>query len=115
MAFSVLASGTRTMNTTNWSLVQNTSGPTNNTDIGVYEVVLDLVNLSYGDLYALRIYEKSRAADTQRLAEEYWFTNPIYYPIQKIPIGIMYSGWDVCFQKSLGTDRTVTWSILRIN
>jgi hypothetical protein len=63
-------SGSNSVSTTELSLTLNsTSGvPAAKTDKGTMSLVLDLNALLTGDQFEVRLYEKCRAADTQRRA-----------------------------------------------
>ena len=58
MAITQAYTGTATIGTTEYSLVNNSTTLANSTDVGVYQVFIDLSNLASGDEYEIRIKEK---------------------------------------------------------
>jgi hypothetical protein len=105
-----------TISTTEHSLATNTSYDTGDaqTSDGVVQVFVDLNALANGDTFRLRVYEKCRSADTQRLAWESTFANVQGLPIAVTPALTLAHGWDVTLTKLGGTDRAIPWSIRRL-
>ena len=114
MAISEAFSGTATISTTETSLVTNTAGPDAETTDGVFQAFVDLANLAAGDQYRLRLYEKARSGDTQRLIEEWIFDGAQSKPLYVSPSFIFLHGWDVTVIKLAGTDRVINWSIRKV-
>lgn len=106
-----------TISTSEYSLPGNTSTgvPTSQTTDGVYQFFVDFGNLAAGDQYRLRLYEKTDAAGTQRLAEEWIVTGAQSKPLFISPSFVLGEGWDVTCLKLAGTDRTIAWSVRRIS
>jgi hypothetical protein len=112
MAISVTNfTGSETVSTTEHSLTTDTAGPDTDTTVGCFQAFIDLNALAAGDVFEFRIYEKARAADTQRLAMYARFANAQGAPIYVSPTMILGAGWDMTLIKVSGTDRTITWSI----
>lgn len=112
MAISVTNyTGTEAVSTTEWSLTADSSSLGAVTTIGMYQAVLDLNALAAGDVFEFKLYEKARAADTQRLAISVQFANAQATPIWISPAVILGAGWEMSLKKVSGTDRTITWSI----
>lgn len=111
MAVTEAFSGTESVGTTEHSLTTDTAGPDVETSDHACEIALDLSALVETEEYVLKLYEKCRAADTQRLVqawtiegrqvEDYWLS----------PYFCLLHGWDFTLTKVAGTDRTITWSI----
>lgn len=113
MAIAELYSGTHAVDTTEWSLTTNTSGPDADTTDGVIQVVLDLSDMIAGDQLQIRIYEKVRSGDTQRIVYEAILTGAQSQPIWMSPSIIVLHGWDVTCDALAGTI-TVNWSIRQV-
>ncbi len=103
--------GTETVSTTEWSLTGDASGPLVNTTVGIFQAVVDLNAVAAADVFEFRVYEKARAADTQRLTYYARIANSQGAPIYCSPSIICGAGWDMTIIKSSGTDRVITWSI----
>jgi hypothetical protein len=110
MAISEVYSGTEAVSTTEHSLTTDTAGPDVDTTDGVFQVFLDLSDMVAGDQLQIRVYEKVRAADTQRVVYEAILTGAQATPIWVSPSLILMHGWDVTLDALAGTI-TVTWSI----
>ena len=106
-----LYSGSQTVDGTEWSMTTDTAGPDNDTTAGTYQPVIDLNAVAAGDTYQIRLYGKSRAADTQRLIQEWIIVGAQASPIWIGPEVTLISGWDFTLKKLSGTDRAITWSI----
>lgn len=116
MTISVTAyTGTELVSTTEWSLTTDTAGPDVDTNIGVYQAVLDVSALAFGDEFIFRVYEKARAADTQRVVYSATLSDAQADPEFITPSFILGAGWDMTILKVAGTDRTITWSIRKVS
>lgn len=115
MAITELITGTEAVGTTEWSLATDTSYDTADaqTSDGVFQVFLDLADMIAGDQLQIRIYEKVRAADTQRIVYEAILTGAQSQPIWVSPSLVLLHGWDVTCDALAGTI-TVNWSIRQV-
>jgi hypothetical protein len=82
------------------------------TTAGIYQLFLDLSNLTATEEYRLRIYEKVRSSDIQRVIQEVIFsgaqtTEPTYVT----PSLLFLHGWTFTLRKNQGADRSIAWSI----
>ena len=105
-----LYSGTQAVDTTEWSCTTDTAGPDVDTTPGTYQLVLDLSDMVAGDTLEVRVYDKARAGDTQRLLCPPW----VLLGAQSCgfitePFTLMH-GWDFTLKATAGTI-TVLWSI----
>lgn len=102
---------------TEYSLVgATTSGvPLSNTTSGIYQLFIDLSGLASGDKYRFRIYEKFDAAGSSRVVEEWIFSGVQSKPGFFSPSLLLGAGWDFTAIRLAGSDRTIMWSIRRIN
>ena len=110
MAVTELYTGTEAISTSEWSLTTDTAGPNVDTTGGVFQVFLDLNDMIAGDQLQIRIYEKCRAGDTQRVVYEAILTGAQSQPIWVSPSLMLKNGWDVTCDALAGTI-TVLWSI----
>lgn len=115
MAIAELITGTEAISTTEWSLATDTSYDTADaqTTDGVFQVWLDLSDMIAGDQLQIRIYEKVRSGDTQRILYEAILTGAQSQPIWVSPSLIMMHGWDITCDALAGTI-TVNWSIRQV-
>jgi hypothetical protein len=113
MAIAELYSGTEAVSTTEHSLTTDTAGPDVDTTDGVFQVFLDVSDMVSGDQLQIRIYEKVRAADTQRVVYQSILTGAQAEPIWVSPSLVLMHGWDVTLDAIAGTI-TVTWSIRQV-
>lgn len=112
MAVTQVISGTEAISTTEWSLATDTSYDTADaqTTAGLYQLVLDLSDMIAGDQLQIRLYEKVRSGDTQRIVEQWVLTGAQSKPIWISPAVMLIHGWDWTLDALAGTI-TVNWSI----
>lgn len=96
-----------TLGTTEWSFTTDTAGPDTQTTAGVYQFFIDLVNLSTGDTFIFRVYEKVLAAGTQRLVWKAVVSGAQSEAVLVSPALVLLNGWDITGVKSAGSDRLV--------
>ena len=113
MAIAELYSGTEAVGATEWSLTTDTAGPDADTTDGVFQVFLDVSDMVAGDELQIRIYEKCRSADTQRIVYQASLVGVQSNPIYVTPSLILMHGWDVTLDAIAGTI-TVLWSIRQV-
>jgi hypothetical protein len=110
-AWTSLYSGTEAVTTTEWSLTTDTSSIAAKTDKVTAQLFLDLNALAAGDEFRLKLYDKARSGDTQRVVEQWSFAGAQARPIWVSPALMIGQGWDFTLVKVAGTDRTITWEI----
>lgn len=113
MAITELYSGTEAVSTTEWSLTTDTAGPDADTTDGVFQAFLDVSDMVAGDELQIRVYEKCRSGDTQRIAYQASLVGVQANPIFVTPSLILMHGWDVTLDAIAGTI-TVLWSIRQV-
>lgn len=113
MAIAELYSGTKAVDTTEWSLTTDTAGPDADTTDGVFQAFLDLNDMIAGDQLQIRVYEKCRSGDTQRVVYEAILTGAQAQPMWVSPSLILLHGWDITADALAGTI-TVLWSIRQV-
>lgn len=114
MAITEAYSGTAAIGATEYSAPNNanySSGSPITVD-GVYQVFLDTSDMVAGDELRIRIYEKCRSTDTQRIIYES-FLNGTMAATWVSPSLILLHGWDVTLTAISGTI-TVNWSIRQV-
>lgn len=104
--------GTEAVSTTEWSLATDTSYDTADaqTTDGLYQVFLDLSDMTDGDVLQIRAYEKARSSDTQRMAYEAIMAGIQGGPMWVSPALCGMHGWDWTLDALTGTI-TCLWSI----
>jgi hypothetical protein len=117
MAIAEFASNTiAALSTTEWSMATNTSydtGDAQTTD-GVFQLFLDVNDMIAGDVLRIRIYEKCRSADTQRIVYEATLAGAQPTPIWASPSLVLLHGWDFTITATAGTI-AVNWSIRQVS
>lgn len=110
MAVTQLYSGTKAVST-EWSLTANAAGPVADTNAGAYQTVLDINDMVTGDELQIRIYEKARSGDPQRVVLQSNLVGPQSPPTWISPTFMLMWGWDVTLVAVAGGTITVLWSI----
>lgn len=82
---------------------------------GIYQLVIDCNAMLKGDSLVVRIKEKARAADTQRLAWRMDLEGVQDEPLLVSPAIVLLHGWDMTLQQTAGTGRAFPWSIRQIS
>lgn len=113
MAITELYTGTEAVSTTEHSLTTDTAGPDVDTTDGVFQCFLDLSDMVAGDELQIRVYEKVRSGDTQRVVEQWNLVGVQSRPIWVSPSLILMHGWDFTVDAISGTI-TVLWSIRQV-
>lgn len=113
MAISEAFTGTKAVDTTEWSLTTDTAGPDADTTDGVFQLFLDVSDMVAGDILQIRLYEKTRSGDTQRLVEEWVLSGAQAAPGWVSDSFILLHGWDFTLDALAGTI-TVLWSIRKV-
>lgn len=105
-----------TITTTEHSLPANaTYSPASpQTTAGEVQAFVDVSALQAADDYRLRIYEKARAADTQRLLYDVPLEGVQSLTLWPSPVLTLSRGWDITLAKVAGTDRAISWSVRRL-
>lgn len=116
MAIAELITGTEAVSTTEWSLATDTSYDTADaqTTDGVFQVFLDVSDMIAGDQLQIRVYEKVRSGDTQRIVYQSILTGAQSDPIWVSPSLVLMHGWDFTCDALAGTI-TVNWSIRQVS
>lgn len=113
MAISEAFSGTEAVGATEHSMTTDTSGPDAETSDGVFQCFLDVSDMVAGDILQIRLYEKARSGDTQRLAMEWILTGAQAAPLWVSDAYVLMHGWDFTLDALAGTI-TVLWSLRKV-
>lgn len=106
---------TQAIDTTEWSLTGDDSSIDAITTAGVYQIFLDINDMVTGDELEIKIYEKARSADTQRVVYQSNLVGPQSPPMWVSPSLVLMNGWDVTLKQIAGTTGiTVNWSIRKV-
>lgn len=103
-----------TIGTTEYSLPNDSTTLTPQTNQVMLQVFLALNAMAAGDQYQIRINEKvNTSADTQRTVYESIVTGvqPFLWVSPSLLLG---TGWDVTVKKLAGTDRAIGWSLRKV-
>lgn len=113
MAITELYSGTQTT-VLSTEHVLNTTTP--ETTDGIFQVVLDISQMTLGDALEIRVKEKAISAGTQRTAWTQVITNAASADegLWISPSVILMHGWDVTLKQTAGTVRGYPWSIRQV-
>lgn len=113
MAITELYTGTEAVTNTEWSTVNDSSTIADVSTDGVFQLFLDLSDMVAGDQLRIRVYERVRGADSQRVVYEAWAVGTQSLPIWVSPSLVLMNGWDFTLYGASGT-MTVTWSIRQV-
>jgi hypothetical protein len=113
MAITVAYSGTEAVSTTEHSMTTDTAGPDTDTTDGVYQLFLNLADLTVGDELQVRIYEKVLSGSTQRIVYQQNISGEIGSKHFVFPALVLMHGWDMTLDAISGTI-TVLWSIKKV-
>lgn len=114
MAIAELHSGSATIGTTEFDLPSNSTTRSSQTADGIYQLFLDLSAMTATESYRIRIYEKTRAADTQRVIEDVTLSGVQSEPVYVTPALLLLHGWTYTVAKVQGTDRAINWSVRQV-
>lgn len=98
MAISEIYSGTKSglvTGDTEWSLTANSTTVQTDTTDCVVQPWIDVSDMVAGDQLRIRVYEKCRSGDSQRLVDETILTGTQSKPLWTMPTLIMLHGWDI--------------------
>jgi hypothetical protein len=99
---------------TEWSFASAGTSLNAVTSPGIYSVWLDCNAMTSGDNYIFRVYEKVRAGSTKRAVVEH-VLNGVQTPANWLfPAMHLMNGFDFTLQRTVGTDRSIEYSVRRI-
>ncbi len=104
-----------TVGTSAISLINGTTTIASATDVGIYQIEVDVSAMAAGDQYELYWYEKAIAGGTQRTHSLGVLTGAQAWPLAVFGSLFLGIGWDFAIKKLTGTDRAFSWSIRRVS
>ena len=118
MAITEVFSGSATISTTQYDLPSNSTTVSAQTADGIYQLFLDLSNLTATESYHLKIYEKVVASgspgSTQRVIDDTTISGVQTAPVYVTSALLLMHGWTYTLTKLQGTDRAISWSIRQV-
>lgn len=81
---------------------------------GVFTLVLDVSQLVNGETLVVKVKEKARSGDTQRLLHAFSIVGAQSEPLWMVTFGPVLHGWDVTITQTGGTGRAIPWSLRKI-
>lgn len=114
MAITAYAEGSPTIGTTEYSLAAESTTLATKTDVGAYQLTLDLNALAAGDVFLVTLYEAGATAGTKRVAQEWVLDGVQLHPILILPTFVLGNGWDWTIDKVSGTDRAIPFTIWQL-
>ncbi len=78
---------------------------------GAFQLFVDLALLVNDETLTLKIKEKARTGDTQRLLWSATYKHIQAFPLVASPPVILLNGWDMTLEQNGGTGRAFPWSI----
>lgn len=85
------------------------------TTAGVFQFVVELVNMARGDALDIRVYEKATGTgDTARPIATWTLTNQQVDTLWVSPALILLHGWRFSITQTAGTGRSYKWSIRKV-
>jgi hypothetical protein len=115
MPIAALYANTITVGATEVSLVSNSTTLSNDTNVGMYQIWLDLSALTATEEIEIKVLEKVIVGGTKRIVYHASYFGPIPVPNFPIPSLILMNGWDATLKKIAGSDRAVDYSIRRVS
>lgn len=113
MAITVAYTGTASIGTTEYSLVNNSTSLASSTDVGVYQVFIDTTTMLAGDEYEIDIKEKVVSGGSQKTIYVATLDGAQGSPFVT-PTLVLMLGWDVTMTRLAGANRSISWSIRKV-
>lgn len=114
MAITEAFSGSATIGTTPYDLPSASTTVSAQTTDGVYQLFLDLSNLTATESYHLKIYEKVQSSGTQRIVNSTTISGVQTEPIYVTAALLLMHGWTYTLTNLQGTPRAISWSIRQV-
>lgn len=114
MAITEAFTGSPTVGTTEYSVVNGSTTLTASTAAGVYQLFADLAAMAAGDEFQIRIYEKVQSGGTQRVVYQSNLVGVSPAPAWASPSLLLLNGWEMSLKKIAGTDRAIPYSCRKV-
>lgn len=107
-----ITSDAATIGSTEYSLPNDSTSLTAQTDDCILQVYIDFDAMAAGDEYRIRLYEKINAGTARTIIDTRVYGDQSSPWVS--PSLIVGEGWDVTVTKVSGTDRSIPWSIRKV-
>lgn len=99
------------------SMTNGTTSVATNTDDGIYQAFIWVNgNSTLTETLTIRVYEKVRSGDTQRLVYKFvYYGQALTQEVLVTPPVVLMHGWDFTAQFSSSGGRTILYSIKRVS
>lgn len=114
MAITESFSGSATIGTTPYDLPSASTTVSAQTADGIYQLFLDLSNLTATESYRLRIYEKVQSTGAQAVIDDTTISGVQSEPVYVTAALLLLHGWTFTLTKLQGTPQTISWSIRQV-
>jgi len=114
MAITEAFSGSATISTTEYDLPSASTTVSAQTADGIYQLFLDLSNLTATESYQLRIYEKVQSGGTQRVIDDTTISGVQTEPVYVTSALLLMHGWTYTLTNLQGTPCAIAWSIRQV-
>lgn len=114
MAYTEAYTGSATIGATEYSLTNSSTTIATQTTDAQVEAIIDFSAMTVTEQYEVRVYEKTRSADSQMLVQPASTLTGVQPSAFGILTQLLMNGWDITVKKIAGTDRTIKWSIRTI-
>lgn len=104
-----ITEGTATIGSTEYSLPNESTTLTPQTDKARLTVRIDLGSMVAGDRYIVKLYDKTNGRASTPFCS-WWATGAQATTLQLGPV-LVGGGWDVTVTKTQGTDRSISWTL----
>lgn len=108
-----LVEGTATISTTPFSLPNNSTTLTPQTDDCMLQIWVDVSAMTTTEQYQIEVLEKVKASGTQQTVATASLTG-VQTSCFVFPTLVVGNGWDVQVTKLAGTDRSISWSLRKL-
>ena len=115
MAFDFTKEGSAVVGTTEFSMPGNTTVgvPTSQTDTCQVQLWVLIDAMAAGDEFLVQLYEKVSSGGAQVVIDSWRLCHPLDRLVQS---GLLlHNDWDITIKKIAGTDRTVEYSLRKVN
>jgi hypothetical protein len=107
--------GSASMTTTEFFIASESTSKTKQTSAGIYQLFLDLTNLTKNDVFEVKCTEEARAADTvEAVAYRATLWGVKTSKVWVSPALALMNGWEFSIDRLAGSDRTIPYSIRKL-
>jgi hypothetical protein len=108
-------SGTDTISTSEYFLASDSTSISKQTEVGLYQLFMDVNALAKGDDFRVNLWEEVRgASSTEQAVRLANLTGVRSHKVYATPTLELLNGWEFSMQRRTGADRSVPWSIRKV-